>query len=406
MSAVPRARPLRVLVVHNAYRRPGGEDAVVRDETALLRAAGHHVTQYTRDNDELAELGAGRAALETLWSARSHREVRAAIADCRADVVHVHNTFARVSPAVYFAAARAGVPVVQTLHNFRLLCPQALLLRDGKVCEACVGRLPWRAVRYGCYRDSRAQSAVLAGTLVTHRALGTWTRRVTRYIALNDFCRERFIAGGLPPARIVVKPNFVPRPGVPAGGPRQGGLFVGRLSAEKGVAVLADALRRCPQVHIDVYGDGPARALLENLPNCRLHGWAEPDVIARAMASHAFLVLPSQWYENFPRTLVEAWAAGLAVLASRIGALETLVEPGVTGWLFDPADAAGLAALLARAQADPERVAVLGRRARAAYEARYSPEVNLRALVGIYQQSMRAVGGAHGGSAPPRRPGV
>jgi glycosyltransferase involved in cell wall biosynthesis len=233
--------PARVLLVHNAYQQRGGEDAVVEAEAALLREHGHEVTLYTRHNDEVQ--GSSRLALarDTLWSPRTGRDLQALIGQHRPDVVHVHNSFPLVSPSVYWAAARAGLPVVQTLHNFRLLCPQALLLREGRICEDCVGRVPWRAVQHGCYRGSAVQSAAVAGMLQLHRGLGTWQRKVTLYIALNAFCRDKFIEGGLPAERIRIKPNFIDLP-APAPQPREGFLFVGRFSLEKGLAVLAQAL--------------------------------------------------------------------------------------------------------------------------------------------------------------------
>jgi glycosyltransferase involved in cell wall biosynthesis len=233
---------LRVLVAHNGYQMRGGEDAVVQAEVALLRTRGHPVIEYRRHNDELRDMRTLDAALDTFWSRRTGRDLDRLVAEARPDVVHAHNTFPLISPSLYWAAHRHGIPVVQTLHNFRLMCPQAMFLREGKVCEDCLDKTPWPAVVHRCYRESRPQSAVLSGMLVSHRLLGTWKRRVTRYIALNEFCRRKFVEGGLPASRIVVKPNFVDF-ARPLDVPRSGFLFVGRLAREK--ALMCSQRRRC-----------------------------------------------------------------------------------------------------------------------------------------------------------------
>jgi glycosyltransferase involved in cell wall biosynthesis len=388
--------PARVLLVHNAYQQRGGEDAVVEAEAALLREHGHEVMLYTRHNDEVQ--GASRLALarDTLWSPRTGRDLQALISQHRPDVVHVHNSFPLVSPSVYWAAARAGLPVVQTLHNFRLLCPQALLLREGRICEDCVGRVPWRAVQHGCYRGSAVQSAAVAGMLQLHRGLGTWQRQVTLYIALNAFCRDKFIEGGLPGERIRIKPNFVDLP-APAPQPREGFLFVGRFSLEKGLAVLAQALALAPPgTAVHAAGSGPDAHLLEGAPGVHPLGPLPPAAVYAQMARRRALVLPSIWYENFPRTLVEAFANGLPVIASRLGAMATLVEDGVTGLLFQPGDAADLAAKLAWADAHPAEMQRMGDQARRHYEAELTGPANLRQLQAIYSAALAL----HGAASP------
>jgi len=381
---------VKVVVAHNAYQQRGGEDAVAEAEIALLREHGHTVLSYTRHNDELAAPGVSRlrVAADTLWSRRTRAEMAQLLQRERPDVLHVHNTFPLISPSLYWAADACAVPVVQTLHNFRLLCPQAMLLRDGRVCEDCVGRAPWPAVVHGCYRGSRAQSALLAGMLQLHRKLGTWAHKVTRYIALNEFCRSKFIEGGLPAGRIVVKPNFVDLP-PPAPGERHGLLFVGRLSQEKGVAVLATAASALPADTLRVAGSGPDAAALA-LPQVRLLGALNGADVAREMAGAVALVLPSLWYENFPRTLVEAFACGLPVLTSRLGALAELVQDGVTGLHVTPGDAVDLAAKMRWALDNPERMAAMGRAARVRYEAAYAAEANLVQLLAIYDDAIAA----------------
>ncbi|MBC8058873.1 MAG: glycosyltransferase, partial [Rhizobiales bacterium] len=232
----------RVLVVHNAYQQHGGEDGVVAAEIALLRRNGHEVGEMRRDNHEIETASRARVAVETLWSNQTHAQALALLERERPDVVHVHNTFPLISPSLYWACAKAGVPVVQTLHNFRLACPQAMFLREGKVCERCIGKAaPWPALVHGCYRESRVQTAVVVGMLALHRTLRTFERKVTRYIALNEFCRAKFIEAGLPAQRIAVKPNFVDAARPQRLRARHGFLFVGRLSPEKGIDTLRAA---------------------------------------------------------------------------------------------------------------------------------------------------------------------
>ena len=406
MSATGGAGLPRVLVVHNAYQQRGGEDTVVEAETALLRQHGHAVHRYQRSNDEVAASSTWQLARDTVWSPRTGADIARLVTDFRPDIIHVHNSLPLVSPSVYWAAARARVPVVQTLHNFRLICPQAMLLRDGRVCEDCVGRVPWRAAVHGCYRGSALQSAAVAGMLQAHRALGTWRHKVSLYIALNAFCRDKFIEGGLPAERIRIKPNFVDLP-APAPVPRQGFLFAGRLSHEKGLAVLAQALRGAPQalngevsiavnIAVNIAGTGPDEALLDGLPGVQRLGALPAAALYAQMASASALLLPSIWYENFPRTLVEAYACGLPVIASRLGALATLVHEGETGLLFEPGNATDLARQLAWAAGHPDAMAQMGRRARQLYEQQLTGAANYAALRAIYAEALAAAQGAAG----------
>lgn len=378
---------MRVLIVHNAYQQRGGEDSVVEAERELLAVHGHDVSLYSRHNDELSGIAPGNALRQLFWSDRTFSDLGALQGNRRFEVIHVHNTFPLISPSVYWLAAKFRVPVVQTLHNFRLHCPQAMYLRNGAVCEECLGRIPWRGAVRCCYRDSFLQSSALAGMVTLHRALGTWRSKVTRYIALNEFCRNKFIEGGLPAERIVVKPNFVDFP-APQVVDRDGFLFVGRLSPEKGIRTLVQAAREMKHGQVAVAGTGPDAGLLDGVASMQALGALSGDEVRIRMAKFMALVLPSIWYENFPRTLVEAFACGLPVIASRIGALAELVEEGVTGLMFEPGDAAGLEQKMRWAQAHPQEMARMGRAARAHYEANFTAERNYRQLIAIYGEAI------------------
>lgn len=374
---------MRVLFVHNAYQQRGGEDAVVEAEIALLRSRGQSVETYCRSNDDVSRMSSLALAGHTLWSPRTSRDLAEQIRRFQPDVIHVHNTFPLISPSLYWAAERAGVPVVQTLHNFRLMCLNALFLREGKVCEDCMGHVPWRGVTRACYRGSHAASAALAVMLALHRGLGTYRSKVARYIALNEFCRGKFIEGGLPADRVVVKPNFVDFD-APAPAPRAGLLFVGRLSVEKGVATLAKAMTRLPDATLRVAGEGPEAGLLDGVLGVARLGSQPGEAVRDEMSRALALVVPSICYENFPRTIVEAFACGLPVIASRIGALADIVTDSKTGLLFEPGDPRDLADKMAWALANPVQMAEMGRKARAQYEAEFSAAVNYRRLMEIY----------------------
>jgi glycosyltransferase involved in cell wall biosynthesis len=380
---------MRILIAHNAYQQKGGEDGVVASEMALLKSRGIEVELYSRHNDDINGMSRLVLVAETVWSGRTETDLARRVAEFRPDVIHAHNTFPLISPSLYFAAHTAGVPVVQTLHNFRLFCPQAMLLREGKVCEDCLGRSPLRGVLRGCYRGSRVQSAVIGGMQVVHRALGSYRNKVTRYIALNEFCRDKFIEGGLPAERIVVKPNFVDI-SAGAGEMRQGGLFVGRLSAEKGVGILMRAMDQVPSCQLNVIGSGPEESLLGSRANVRRLGFLPREQIFGHMQQAAYLLMPSIWYENFPLTLVEAFASGLPVIASRLGAMAVLVEDGKTGLLFDPGSAEDLARKIVWAEANPQAMREMGKQARLEYESKYTSEQNFVRLMEIYAEAIAA----------------
>lgn len=380
-------RPFTVALVHNYYQQPGGEDAAVAAEGRVLEAHGHRVIRYTLDNGSIVRMRRARLVRSTVWNDGAYSDLRQLFDADRPAVAHFHNTFPLVSPAAYYAARDAGVPVVQTLHNFRLVCPNALLYRDGHVCEECLGRsVPWPGVVHACYRDSHSASAVTAAMLATHHALGTWQKAVDVYIALTNFARDKFIQGGLPAERIVVKPNFVP---VDPGAGSRGGrfaLFVGRLSPEKGLGTLLAAWRALGGAFpLKIVGSGPLEATLDRtVPGTEWLGHQPKENVLALMREAAFLVLPSECYEGMPMTIVEAFASGLPVVTSGQGSLAEVVEHGRTGLHFTTGDPVALAAAVERAVAAPREMAEMGRAARGEFEAKYTAEEHYRQLCQIY----------------------
>lgn len=380
-----------ILLLHNFYLHRGGEEQVFEAERRLLEARGHRVSVYTLDNAALRGMNAAGQAALSLWNPAAYRAVRALAP--AGGVVHVHNAFPLLSPAVYYAARRAGAAVVQTLHNYRLVCPNAMLLRGGRVCEACLRRpIAWPGVVHACYRGSRPASAVVALMLAAHRALGTYRRQVNRFIALTPFARNLFIRGGLPEGKMAVKPNFVAddhRFGAGEGGYA---LFVGRLSPEKGIGLLLEAWRQVRGGRLVIVGDGPEASRVEAAARedgrITWTGRLGPAEVAERMKAACCLVITSVGYENLPVTLLEAFAAGTPVLAPRLGALEGLVAEGATGLLFAPHQPGALAEALRFALSHPQEMRQMRPAARAEYLARYTPEVNYPLLMQIYREAL------------------
>jgi glycosyltransferase involved in cell wall biosynthesis len=389
---------MKILLVHNAYQQPGGEDVVFEQERQMLERAGHHVVAYHRSNLEINErslVGRLRLAPKVIWSSDTRRELAEILLHEKPQVVHVHNTFVMISPSIYSACREARVPVVQTLHNYRLLCPAAIFFRGGQACEECLERSLWRGVLHGCYRDSRSATAVVALMLAAHRGRNTWTKGVNCFIALSEFSRRKFIQGGIAADQIVVKPNFVhPDPGC---GDRRGGyaLFIGRLSPEKRVLTLLAAWERL-QVRIPllIVGSGPQREMLENyakkrgLSDLRFLGQLPRNEVIAVLKRACSAVFTSQWYENFPVTLAEAFACGVPVICSRLGAMPEIVVEGRTGLHFTPGDPEDLAQKVEWAWTHPEQMAEMGKEARREYEAKYTAERNYPRLMEIYQRAM------------------
>ncbi len=379
---------MRVLIIHERYRHRGGEDAAVDAELTLLRQGGVEVDLLLEDNQRVPEgLGVAR---HLIWSSQGHAAATAAVRRFRPDIVHVHNTFPLLSPAVHDAARALGVPTVQTLHNFRLLCANALLLRDGKSCEDCLGRLvPWPGIVHACYRDSVVASTAMAALIGTHKLLGTWQRKVDRFIALSPSSARTLVAGGLPSDRIIVSPPVVPDPGpAPADNEERAGvLFVGRLSPEKGLATVLAAWRHL-QVPLHVIGDSPTEggAALDVPPGVRFLGRRTPAEVSQAMARAALLVFPTLCRENFPLVVAEAMAHGLPVLASSGGAVESMIDEGVTGHFIPPNDPAVWSRKITEMTDDPALLRRMGRAGRAAYEGRYAPAHILEQRLAIYRQ--------------------
>ena len=386
---------MRILRVHNRYQGRGGEDVSFESEVQVLRDHGHDVRTLIASNDVIPDqpspLTSAKLAVSTVWSLTGLEAVEREILDFQPDIAHFNNTFPLISPSAYTACRRHGVPVVQTLHNYRPMCPNVLFYNDGHVCEDCMGKLfQYPAVIHGCYRGSRAQTAVVATMNAVHRFRGTWAKDVDRFIVMTLFEREKFIEGGFPADRIIVKPHFVYAGPVDPKQPRRGLLYAGRLTREKGIPMLLDAWASAEMMPLTIAGDGPlageVRGAAERHPELHYLGQQSyPDVLA-LMRRASMLIVTSEWYETFGRVVIESFAGGTPVLAANIGAIGELVTPGVTGLHFEPGNPADLAAKIRWAAGHPEEMGRMGQNARREYEQKYTPERNYTLLMDIYNQ--------------------
>lgn len=385
---------MKILIAHNYYKQAGGEDQCVAAETSLLRRNGHEVVQYSLHNDAIDRMTRIRAASRTIWSRAARRDLLGLIRRHRPEILHCHNTFPLMSPAAYYAARAEGVSVVQTLHNFRLICPNATLLREGGVCEDCLGRsIPWPGVVHKCYRESWSASATLAAMLTVHRAIGTWRKAVDVYIALTQFGRNKFIEGGLPEDKIAIKSNFLSfDPGIGVG---SGGyvVFVGRLCVEKGLETLLAAWKRLrANIPLKIVGDGPLAGRIQEAAasDGRIEwlGRRSTEDVLSLVGNATCLVLPSHSHEGFPLVIIEAFAKGTPVVTSKRGALLEVVDHGRTGLHFAPGDAADLASAVQRLSSDPAERNQMCQAARREFEHKYTAEINYRNLMEIYERAM------------------
>ena len=386
-------KTIKILFVHNYYQQAGGEDAVVNAEISLMRGKGHKIELFQVNNDDVFGFIAKiKVALNLSYSEKSKQILKKKLIEFQPDIVHVHNFFPILSPSIYDACIEEKVSVVQTLHNYRTMCPGALLLRDGKNCELCVKNSAYQSVIYRCYKNSFVGTLSVARMIENHRSLGTWNIKVNRFIALTDFARSKFIEAGFPEDKIRIKSNFsvdlqpYHSDSLPQ---RKGALFVGRLSQEKGVNTLVNAWKSL-NIPLRIVGSGPLEHVVARLSNdgIKTLGMLELDSVLTEMKQAAFLVMPSECYEGFPMVLAEAFSKGLPVVASRLGGMAEIVEDGITGLHFEAGNAKDLAKKVQWMHDHPEECQKMGLNARKVFEEKYTAEKNYELLMGVYQEAI------------------
>lgn len=394
---------MRVLLVHNYYQHAGGEDTVLRNEEALLREHGHEVKLYTVSNNLITGFWSKlKTAWQTSYSRTARKSFLKELEIVKPDIVHVHNFFPLLSPSIFDACKDADTPVVMTLHNYRLISPNAMLMYNGHMDEQSIQESAYRCALHGCYRNSRMQTLLVAHMIETHRHRRTWEAKVDRFIALTNFAKQKFVEGGIPARKIVVKPNFVSIPykkgkltmGLqnesPQNDKRTAALYVGRISSEKGISTLINAWKYI-DIPLRIIGDGP---MLDDIKKERLStitvlGRLSTHRVIEEMQSARFLIIPSEWYEGFPMVVVEAFAQGLPVISSRLGGLAEIVQDRVTGLHFEAGNAADLHKKVEWMDKNPEARHLMSENARRVYEEKYTPEENYRQLIAIYEEVVK-----------------
>ena len=388
---------MRILLLHNLYQSasPSGEDIAFENERMLLEENGYEVITYRRHNDSIGSsiLERGEAALSLFWSRRSYSEITRLIRESRPDVAHFHNTFPLISTSGYDACQKNGIPVIQTLHNYRLICPGALLLRNGLPCEKCIEGSLLNSVQHACYRNSRTATALVAGMLYANRTLGVYKDKVSHYICLTEFAKKRFIQGGLPADRLTVRANALMNG--PQIGSGNGGyaLFVGRLGQEKGISTLIRAWENIKELPLKIVGEGPLGISLRqqavaSKAQVEFLGFRERTSIFQLMRDATMLIIPSECYEGFPVTAMEGMASGTPMIVSSIGALDEILSSPVHCLKFPPGDAEKLQQRVLELLQQPEKMAEMRRENRKLFEARYAPEKALKSLINIYQNAI------------------
>lgn len=386
---------MKILLIHNYYRSssPSGEDIVFKNEVELLKKKGIQVVTFEKHNDEIRNKF--KVAFNTIWSMGTYKKLKEILKKEKPDIVHFHNIWYLISPSAYYACKDLGIPVVQTLHNFRFFCINGLLMRNGSVCEECIGKFPWRGIKYGCYRNSKIFSIPIALSDSLHKLLNTLEKNIDAFISLTYFAKRKFIECGLPEEKIFIKPNFLvedPNPNYENGGYA---LFVGRLSREKGIMTLLKAWKDINGLSLKIVGDGPMKNDVveyiekHKLKNIHLSGRLSHNDVIDCMKKSMFVIFPSECYEGFPMTIAESYACGKPVVASNLGAMAELVEDGKTGLLFKPGNPGDLAEKIQWMIKNEDACVQMGKNARRVFEEKYTADKNFEILIGIYEKVIR-----------------
>ena len=379
----------RILIIHNKYRIPGGEDVCASAQTELLRAKGHEVRVFEKDNKVIDSYGLLRKAglfFDTSNNATVANEVAALAKEFKPDAALIHNTLPLISPSVYAPLKRANVKVLQWIHNYRLVCPAGTLHRDGKSCTLCLDGGLEHAAKYNCWTGSKFATLAVTRMLDRHRRAGTWQKQVDCFVALNSYMREVLIRKNIAPAeKIVVQPNFVSVPTLPAEGPGEGFVFLGRLTPEKGIRTLLDA-QKIAKVPLKVIGQNPDDWRSFAGDGVEFLGRVPREEALAIVAKSRALVFPSEWPEGCPGVIQEAMALGRPVIASRVAGAVELVRENETGLFFETGNVQQLADKLRELQANPLQSETMGRAARERYESEYDPETGYERITALLQK--------------------
>ena len=381
---------MKILQVHNYYKLFGGEDILYNNEYELLTSNGHYVIQYSKKNKEIENFNLLQKVslfFDSAISKKSYEEISSLIRKEKPNICHVHNTLALISPSVYFACKDNKIPVVQTLHNYRLLCSNAYFFRNGNICEECLGGSLYHSVKYGCYRNSKIQTFALARMIEKHRKLNTWFEKIDMFISPSNFTRQKYIEGGFPEDKIMVKPNFLIED---SGFNYSSGdyfIFAGRMDELKGIKILNDAAKNfSSDIKIKLAGEVNLEEEIVLDKSLESIGFIPHNILLEVIKNSIALIFPSTWYETFGVSIIEAFACGKSVIASNHGAMAELIEDGKTGLLFEPGNSKDLAEKINWAYHHKNEMREMGKNARKEYEEKYTAEKNYQQLMNIYKE--------------------
>jgi len=385
---------MKILIIHNHWLEEGGEDRVVNSEIKLLRNYGHQLVVYIRSNKEfkyLSFIGKIRFFLyDIIWSKKSYDEINDIIIKEKPDIAHIHNIFLMITPSVYYALYDNGIPIVHTLHNYRFFCSKGIFYRKGKVCEKCRGNCFFPSVIHRCFRNSYLLSYFFYRALRTHFKKSTFNKIVDCYIVLSSFSKNKFIKLGLPENKICIKPNFVNIEIDDKEEIQDYSLFVGRLVDYKGIKTLIEVYKQLPNCKLKIIGGGPLDTYLKKVTekncNIKLLGQLTHKETIKYIKQTKFVVFPSECYENMPRVIIESFACGVPVVASRLGAMAKMVTEGKTGLHFAPQDISDLISKIRWLYNNPAKIEEMGRQAKKEYQRQYTAEKNYHILMDIYER--------------------
>jgi glycosyltransferase involved in cell wall biosynthesis len=386
---------MKIVYCHNYYRHRGGEDVSFECDLQLLRDRGHQVVAFTRDNHDLSSRSP-RTISKTIWNRQTEREMHDVLTRERPDVLHCNNLFPMISPSVYRAASRLRIPIVQAVRNYRNLCANSFLFRDGSVCQKCLhSALPWHAIRHRCYRDSAAATGVVVAAQLANRVFKIQQRYVNAFFAPTEFARQIHLQAGYPKQKFFRRSNFI-LPDLGAQLHKEDyALFVGRLSPEKGISTIVSAWRHYNiEIPLQIVGEGPEEATIreqtQGMDHVRCVGQLPTDEVLQRIAGARFLIISSQWFETFGRTIAEAFSRGTPVIGSNLGAMAELIQDGENGFLFEAGNPASLQAVVQRLDGlSSEKCLAMRERARASYDESCSPAVSYRELMSVYEHAMQ-----------------
>jgi glycosyltransferase involved in cell wall biosynthesis len=383
---------VKTLLIHNFYQHFGGEDAAALADKDLLESQNEEVIFYTRDNSDIRDFTLVDKLLfplQVIYSGRTERDIEKIVKEKRPDIAFIHNFFPLISPSVYHVLHSLHVPIVQVIHDFRFFCPNGWFFTQGEVCERCKGGNYLNAIRYRCYRDSYLSSALVASSIGLNRLSGM-LEKISAFVCLTNFLKEKLMEAGIPEAKIFIRPNFMnASPVAPIYGKGKYALYLGRISPEKGMWTLVRAFQRLKGIRLKIAGTGPIEADLGEylktnaLENIELVGFVKGEDKCKLLADSLFVVLPSECYETFGIVVLEAFAAGKPVVASNIGSLPYVIEDGKSGVLFEPGNVEDLIEKVNHLVANPSDIAAMGLHARGLAETKYSPDRSYETLLDI-----------------------